>query len=75
MIAILDQISDSQIHQEMLNVTIPSHLPGEIPMHVQIFTTSKKCQMLDCEVVVMKVTNKKKGIFSFYSHDMNKKFQ
>ena len=33
---------------------------------------TKKCYMLHCNVV-MKVTNKKKGIFSFYLHNMNKK--
>ena len=30
--------------------------------------------MLHCDVEI-KVTNEKKGIFPFYSHDMNKKFQ
>ena len=32
---------------------------------------TKKCQTLACDVV-MKVTNEKKGIFSFHSHNMNK---
>ena len=35
-----------------------------------VFT--KKCQMLQCDTV-MKVTNEKKGIFSFYLHNLNKK--
>ena len=30
--------------------------------------------MLHCNAV-MKVTNENKGIFSFYSHNMNKKFE
>ena len=34
---------------------------------------TKKCYILHCNVV-MKVTNEKKGIFSFYSHDRNKNF-
>ena len=35
---------------------------------------TKKCLMLHCNAE-MKVTNEKKGTFSFYSHNMNKKFQ
>ena len=34
---------------------------------------TKKCKMLDCNVA-MKVANKKKGIFSFHSYNMKKKF-
>ena len=34
---------------------------------------NKKCLMLHCNIV-MKVTNKKKGILLFYSHYMDKKF-
>ena len=34
---------------------------------------TKKCQMLQCNAA-MKVTNEKTGIFSFYLHNMNKKF-
>ena len=33
---------------------------------------TKKCYLLQCNLI-MKVTNIKKGIFSFYSHNMNKK--